>query len=854
MKRLTIGILAHVDAGKTTLCEGLLYNAGVIDRLGRVDKKNAYLDTFSLEKERGITIFSKQAFLSFGDTEITLIDTPGHIDFSCDTERALSVEDYAILVISAQNGVEAHTKTLWKLLRARKIPTFIFVNKTDICEKTKAEIMSELRHSLARECVNMLSSEDIAGASEALMAEFFDTGAILDSSVISAIADCEIFPVYFGSALKNEGVREFLSGLDRYTFMPRYSSTLFGARVYKISKDKSGNRLSYLKITGGSLLSKSKIRFDDTEEKVEEIRIYSADKYTQIKEAKAGMLVALTGLTKTYAGMGLGFENNDETTLEPVLEYRMNLPEGKSPYEYYLKFLSLLEEEPSLSIHYKETGIAKSSGGEICVRLMGEIQLEVLTRLIEERFDIHVTFSEGEILYKETISDVSYGNGHFEPLRHYAEVHLRLEPLPRGRGIVCDSECSTDILAKSWQRLILTHLEEKSHKGALIGSPITDVKITVTAGRAHVKHTEGGDFRQATYRAVRQGLMKANSILLEPTFNFTLELPKDCLGRAMTDISNMHGNIDTPSFIGDTAILTGVCPVSTMRSYPIEFRAYTRGEGKITLTGGEYMPCHNSDEVISQRAYNAELDERNTPNSVFCKNGAGYVVRWDEADALMDISDDAGKEDVIYKERAVRSTLTKYEGTVKEDKELLAIFEKTYGKIRPRAVAEKVENAAKDYTQKSEKPRKLKPRGDDYLIIDGYNLIFAWDRLRQASEKDFSLARDVLITMMCNYSSFRRVKVIIVFDAYKNRGGEGSLEKYGNVTVAYTKEGQTADAYIEKTAHALVKEHSVRVVTSDMQEQFIVLGVGALRVSTQEFAKEMQINEEEISSVINSLQ
>ena len=849
MKRLTVGILAHVDAGKTTLSEALLYNAGVIDRLGRVDKGNTFLDTFSLEKERGITIFSKQARLSFGDTELTLIDTPGHVDFSCETERALSVEDYAILVLSAPSGVEAHTKTLWRLLAARKIPTFIFVNKTDISEKTRKEITDELKSALAPECADMLSPEDIAGADEELMGEFFEEGAMSDESVRDAILGRRLFPVYFGSALKDAGVREFLVGLDRYTRAKSYGERLFGARVYKIGRDKGGNRLTYMKITGGRLSAKEKITTRE-EEKVEEIRLYSADKYTSVREASAGMLVAVTGLSHSFAGEGLGFERNDETAITPVLEYRMNLPEGASDYEYYLKLLSLLEEEPSLSIRYEEKARGR---GEINVRLMGEIQLEVLTRMIEERFGIAVSFSEGDILYKETVAEECIGCGHFEPLRHYAEVHLRIEPIERGRGIICESECSTDLLARNWQRLILTHLEEKVHRGVLTGSPITDVKITLTAGRAHLKHTEGGDFRQATYRAVRQGLMKARSVLLEPTFNYIIELPSEALGRAMSDISNMHGTQNAPSFVGESAILTGSCPVATMRAYAIELRKYTHGEGKITLTPGEFIPCHNAEEVIAVRGYSPELDERNTPNSVFCKNGAGYVVHWSEADALMHLSSDDGLEETIYQNSAVRSTRTEYKGTAAEDKELLRIFESTYGKIKPRRAAERVENSATDAQPRPEKPRKQKPRGDDYLIIDGYNLIFAWDTLRSASEKDFSLGRDTLITMMCSYASYKRVKVVIVFDAYKNKDATGHEEQYGKVTVAYTKRGETADSYIEKLTHSLAQKHSVRVVTSDLQEQLMVLGAGALRVSVREFAKEMQITDTEIKEVLDSL-
>lgn len=855
MKKITVGILAHVDAGKTTLSEGLLYSAGMINRLGRVDKRDAYLDTFSLERERGITIFSKQASLLFGDTEITLVDTPGHIDFSCEAERALSVEDYAILVVSASDGATSHTKTLFNLLAKRKIPTFIFVNKIDISEKTRAEIMGELRSALSPLCVDFSSSdtkyEDTAALDEKLMGEFFDTGSITDENIRAAISARKVFPCFFGSALKMTGVKEFLTELDRYIDNISYNDRIFGARIYKIARDSTGKRLTYMKITGGRLSAKDTLTFFDSDgnpitEKAEEIRIYSGEKYKSVREASAGTLCAVLGLAHTEVGMGIGFEKNDELTLSPVLDYKMILPSSVNVYEAYLKLAALAEEDPSLSLSYNER--AK----EIRVRLMGDIQVEVLRRLIEERFGLNVTFGEGSILYKETIASAVYGAGHFEPLRHYAEVHLLLEPLPTGSGIVCTSDCSTDILLLNWQRLILTHLEERAHRGVLTGSPITDVKITLTAGRAHIKHTEGGDFRQATYRAVRQALMKAESVLLEPTFKFRIELPAQNLGKAMTDITSMSGKANPPEIFGDTAVLTGVCPVATMRRYATELRAYTRGEGKIEMTVGEYMPCHNADEVIEQIGYSAELDERNTPNSVFCKAGAGYVVPWYEADALMHVAADAGDENTILEERAVRAQRVNYRGTAEDDKELMRIFESTYGKIKERRVAEKTENAAKS-EPKQEKPRKQKPRGDDYLLIDGYNFIFATDKFRALAESDISLARDTLTRIMCDYSAFRRCKVIIVFDAYKRRGGEGSIEKFGDVTVVYTKEKETADAYIEKTTHDISGEHSVRVVTSDYQEQLVVLGSGGLRVSTLEFMKEINLTDKEIKEVIDSL-
>jgi len=855
MKRIAVGILAHVDAGKTTLSEGLLYSAGVIDKLGRVDKRDAYLDTFSLERERGITIFSKQAILTFGDTVMTLVDTPGHVDFSCEAERALSVQDYAILVISAPDGVLAHTRTLWGLLRRRGIPTFIFVNKTDISERTRREIMAEIKKELSPSAADFSSldarEEDAAGADEHLMEEYFDTGALSDESIRESISRGRLFPCFFGSALKMTGIKDFLSELDRFTEGKKYSERIFGARVYKIARDPSGKRLTYLKITGASLKTKDTVTLRDREgnvyfDKVEEIRVYSGDKYRSTRTAESGEICAVLGLDHSEVGMGLGFEKSDEPTLSPVLDYKMILPNGVSVYEIYLKLLTLSEEDPALSITYNER--AK----EIRARLMGEIQIEVLRRVIKERFDIDVSFGEGAILYKETVLDTARGAGHFEPLRHYAEVHLTIEPLPEGSGIVAATDCSTDILALNWQRLVMTHIEERIHRGVLTGAPLTDVKITLTAGRAHQKHTEGGDFRQATYRAIRQGLMKAKSVLLEPTFDFTIELPTDSLGRAMNDITSMHGKCDPPEINGSIATLTGNAPVLTMRSYANELRAYTRGEGKIRMTVGAFAPAHNAEEVIMASGYDPALDERNTPNSVFCKAGSGYVVPWDEADAMMHVGDDAGSENTIFEERAVRATKTEYRGTAAEDKELMRIFESTYGKVKERRLAEQTVNEAPG-EQRAEKPKKQKPRGDDYLLIDGYNFIFAAEKFRRLAEKDISLARDTLTRIMCDYSAFKRVKVIIVFDAYKRRGGEGSTERLGDVSVVYTKEAETADAFIERATHDMASEHSVRVVTSDMQEQLIVLGSGGLRVSASEFVRELQLTDDEIKAAIDGL-
>lgn len=844
MKRLTVGILAHVDAGKTTLSEGLLFSSGTLQKLGRVDKKDAFLDTHQIERERGITIFSSQASLEFGDTLMTLIDTPGHVDFSCEAERALSVQDYAILVVSATDGVTAHTKTLWHLLSSRGIPTFIFVNKLDISERRREALLDELRCMLSPRCVDFSSDdsydffEACASNEERLMEEFFATDSLKAESIRHAIAKRRIFPCLFGSALKMKGVSELLSLIDKYAAGKNYSDSLFGAKIYKISRDPQGKRLTFMKITGGSLKPKDTIDItlpggEIVREKIEEIRLYSADKYKSASVAPAGSVCAVLGPVSTKVGMGLGFEPSDSGALSPVLDYRIILPKEANPYETYMRLLVLAEEDPSLSLTYEPTT------HELRVRLMGEIQIEVLRRVIEERFGVKVDFDEGEILYKETLADSSYGAGHFEPLRHYAEVHLRIDPLPEGSGIITATECPTDTLSLNWQRLIITHLEERVHRGVLTGAPLTDVKITLTAGKAHLKHTEGGDFRQATYRAVRQGLMKGESVLLEPTFDFRIELPRDNLGRLMTDITSMYGTTEAPEINETTAILEGRCPVATMRSYASELRAYTRGEGKIALTVGPYQPCHNTAEVIERRGYSPELDERNPAGSVFCKGGSGYAVPWNEADELMHITPTGVPKDIAEQTTVVRvAKKLDYRGTAEEDKELMRIFENTYGKIKPRKVAEKHENYAKA-PDKKEKPKKQKPKGDEYVIIDGYNFLFAIESLRRAADSDIARARDVLVRLMCDYASFRKCKVIVAFDAYKRQGGEGSTEEFGPVTVVYTKEKQTADAYIERATYEIAEEHNVRVVTSDYQEQLVVLGNGGLRVSPGEFYAEI---------------
>lgn len=852
MKNIVVGVLAHVDAGKTTLSEAMLYLSGTTDRLGRVDRRDAHLDTHALERERGITVFSKQAIFDTGDTHITLIDTPGHIDFSCETERTLAIEDYAVLIISATDGVTAHTRTLWRLLAARRIPAFIFVNKTDLSTRLRREICDELKCALSTGCIDFNSEgadsffEEVAASDERLMAGYFEGIMPTTEDIAERIRARKIFPCFFGSALRLEGVRELLSGIDRYTLPTEYQRNIFGAKVYKISRDKSGARISFAKITGGILRPKDTVEIrrgaDTITEKVEQIRVFSAERSTPLKEALPGDVVALYGLSGTAAGMGLGFEANDVAMLEPPLCYRMILPDGTDPHATYLALSQLAEEDPSLSLSYD------SESREIKVSLMGEIQKEVLVRLIADRLGIEVGFDEGRILYRETILGEVIGSGHFEPVGHYAEVHLRIEPLDEGSGVVCELDCDRDRLALNWQRLIATHVEERVHRGVLVGAPLTDVKITVIGGRAHQKHTVGGDFRAATYRAIRQGLMKAESVLLEPTFEFRIELPVSNLGRLLTDISNMHGEIDSTEADELSATVTGVCPVATIRSYPMTLRAYTHGHGQILLTPGEYRPAHNASEVVESIGYTPELDERNPAGSVFCRAGAGYSVPWYEADEKMhapperETEADDEKTDMPKKARAVR-----YGGTAEEDKELMRIFEATYGKPKKRTPVEKRVNENEE--QKPKRAPKPKKKGEDYLIVDGYNVIHAWDELKTVSSVDLSLARDTLIRLMCSYAAIRRCKVIIVFDAYMVKDGKGSIEKYGELTVIYTKERQTADAYIERTTYEIARENTVRVVTSDMDEQFIILGNGALRVSPKELREELNSTAEEIAEL-----
>ena len=851
MKRSVIGILAHVDAGKTTLSEAMLFTSGTREKFGRVDKRDSFLDTHTIERERGITVFSKQAQLQLENTEVTLIDTPGHVDFSCETERAVAIQDYAILVVSAAEGVTAHTMTLFGILSRNKIPTIIFVNKTDIAGRARRELTNELKLAFGSAVTDFnLEADDksrffeeCASADENLMSDFFECGEISTEKIQNSIRKRRIIPALFGSALKCEGIKSLLSAIDKYTLPRQYSESFLGIKVYKIGTDPTGARLTYLKLTGGKLSIKDTVNYIGKNgalisEKIESIRLYSADKYKSLKSAEAGMAVAVTGLSETRAGMGIGSEISSEMTLEPALEYKMTFEDaGIDTHRAFLEILPLADEDPALSLRFD------SDSREIKVKLMGDIQTEVLTRVIKDRFGYSVSFGEGSILYKETIASKCWGAGHFEPLMHYAEVRLRLEPLALGTGLVFTSDCPTDRLRANWQRLILSHLEERAHKGTLTGSPITDMKITLIAGRAHPKHTEGGDFREATFRALRQGLMKSEPVLLEPVFNFEIELPGELLGRAMTDISNMHGECDSPEFLTDTVKLTGSCPVYTMRSYSKELRAYSRGKGKITLTLAGYEPCHNAEEVISSTGYSAELDSSVSADSIFCKGGVGHSVPWYEADEKMH-TENPEESSTAYddnaEERSIpeRAKAQKYTGSAAEDKELMRIFESTYGKIKNRSAPEKRENAAP--SEAREKRRKQAVRGEDYIIIDGYNLIFAWKKLNELAKRELSHARDTLISILSNYNGFVKANIILVFDAYKRQENRGSVEEIGGITVVYTKERQTADAYIEKTTYSLGEKNSVRVVTSDYDEQLVVLGAGGIRVTPKEFIKEIE--------------
>ena len=850
-KQIVLGILAHVDSGKTTLSEAMLYRAGVTRRLGRVDHKDAFLDTDALEKARGITIFSKQALLTAGDTNITLLDTPGHVDFSTETERTLQVLDYAVLVVSGTDGVQSHTETLWRLLRRYHVPTFVFVNKMDLPGMERQELLAQLNRRLGEGFVDFGAKqadrdEALALCDENLMDRMLDAGQLQDADLIPAIARRHVFPCWFGAALKLEGVDALLDGLDRYT-RPAPALEAFGAKVFKVSQDEQGARLTWLRVTGGELKVKAQLTGEaDGEpwaEKANQLRLYSGAKYTLTEAIGPGRVCAVTGLTKARPGEGLGAErDSDLPVLEPVLSYQVLLPEGADVHAALGKLHRLEEEEPQLHVVWNETL------GEIHVQLMGEIQLEVLRSLLAERFGLEVEFGPGGILYKETITEPMEGVGHYEPLRHYAEVHLKLEPLPRGSGMQFAADCREEVLDKNWQRLVLTHLEEKQHLGVLTGSPLTDVKITLIAGRAHLKHTEGGDFRQATYRAVRQGLMLAKSQLLEPWYAFRLEVPAENIGRAMSDIQRMEGTFDPPESGEETAVLTGFAPVSTMRSYPMEVVSYTRGRGHLSLTLDGYRPCHNAQEVIAAIGYEPEHDLDNPADSVFCAHGAGFVVPWDQVRSHMHVDSGWGKSTRPEQEAAVpQRRAMAYRATLEEDAELLKIFERTYGPIKRDPLA------AFRPVQKRERPDFAAEQWEiapEYLLVDGYNIIFAWDELNALSKESLDAARHKLMDILCNYQGFQKCVLILVFDAYRVPGSPGSIEQYHNIHVVYTKEAETADMFIERVTHEIGRNRRVRVATSDGMEQIIILGHGALRVSARMFHEEVQNVEKQIRALV----
>ena len=850
-KQIVLGILAHVDSGKTTLSEAMLYRAGVTRHLGRVDHKDAFLDTDALEKARGITIFSKQALLTAGDTDITLLDTPGHVDFSTETERTLQVLDYAVLVVSGTDGVQSHTETLWRLLRRYHVPTFVFVNKMDLPGMERQELLAQLNRRLGEGFVDFGAEqadrdEALALCDETLMNRMLDAGQLQDADLIPAIARRHMFPCWFGSALKLEGVDELLDGLDRFT-RPAPALEAFGAKVFKVSQDEQGARLTWLRVTGGELKVKAQLTGEaDGEpwaEKANQLRLYSGAKYTLTEAIGSGQVCAVTGLTKARPGEGLGAErDSDLPVLEPVLSYQVLLPEGADVHAALGKLHRLEEEEPQLHVVWNETL------GEIHVQLMGEIQLEVLRSLLAERFGLQVEFGPGGILYKETITEPMEGVGHYEPLRHYAEVHLKLEPLPRGSGMQFAADCREEVLDKNWQRLVLTHLEEKQHLGVLTGSPLTDMKITLIAGRAHLKHTEGGDFRQATYRAVRQGLMLAKSQLLEPWYAFRLEVPAENIGRAMSDIQRMEGTFDPPESGEETAVLTGFAPVSTMRSYPMEVVSYTRGRGHLSLTLDGYRPCHNAQEVIAAIGYEPEHDLDNPADSVFCAHGAGFVVPWDQVRSHMHVDSGWGKSTRPEQEAAVpQRRAMAYRATLEEDAELLKIFERTYGPIKRDPLA------AFRPVQKRERPDFAAEQWEiapEYLLVDGYNIIFAWDELNALSKESLDAARHKLMDILCNYQGFQKCVLILVFDAYRVPGSPGSIEQYHNIHVVYTKEAETADMFIERVTHEIGRNRRVRVATSDGMEQIIILGHGALRVSARMFHEEVQNVEKQIRALV----
>lgn len=859
MKNIVMGILAHVDAGKTTLSESMLYLSGTVRKLGRVDHKDAFLDTYALERDRGITIFSKQAVFSLGNKKVNLLDTPGHVDFSAEMERTLQVLDYAVLVISGADGIQGHTETLWKLLKLYDIPTFIFINKMDQQGTDQAALLSELKERLDEGCIafgkeeSIETLEELAMTDEKVLDYFMEHESIRKEDICRLIKERRVFPCYFGSALKLEGVQELLYGFERY--MEPYTGTEeFGAKVFKISRDDKGERLTFLKVTGGKLVVKMPVNLVDKEEKVNQIRIYSGAKYETVNEVGAGGVCAVTGLVSSYIGQGFGVEKGTAAPfLEPVLTYQMILPDGADTTKVLRELKQLEEEEPLLNI------VWNPALEEIHVQLMGEVQTEILKTMIAERFHLDVEFGTGKIVYKETIKNPVVGVGHYEPLRHYAEVHLKMEPLEAGSGLVFDADCSEDVLDRNWQRLILTHLQEREHPGVLTGSPITDMKITIVAGRAHLKHTEGGDFRQATYRAVRQGLKSAESILLEPWYSFVLEVPSDQVGRAMSDIGQMNGSFEGPEAEDKQGMvrLTGTAPASEMRDYQREVWAYTKGRGRITFTLKGYEPCHNAEEVIEQIGYDSERDIDNPTGSVFCAHGAGFLVKWDEVPEYMHIKEDflsEGSDEISEEEQTITENAhfgnSSYSSGYGDDPELLAIMEREFGskqKERDRYSGYRKQTVSAPMPRKTvikdTEPKK------EYLLVDGYNVIFVWEELNELAKASIDAARNKLMDILSNYQGFTGCTLILVFDAYKVKGSQGEVQKYHNIYVVYTKEAETADQYIEKTTHEIGRKYKVTVATSDALEQVIVMGQGAYRISARDFYEEVERTEKQIREI-----
>ena len=887
MKNIVAGILAHVDSGKTTLSEAMLYQAGQIRKLGRVDHQDTYLDTDSQEKDRGITIFSKQAELAYADMHIALLDTPGHVDFGTEMERTLQVLDYVVLVINGMDGVQSHTETLWKLLERYGIPVFIFVNKMDMTGYDRDYLMDNIRHRLSDGCVDFLcedSGEQIAMCDEAMLEHFLETGANDEQDVVNAIAGRKLFPCYFGSALKNEGVSELLDGMNRYVVEPVRGEE-FGARVFKIGRDDKGERLTYMKVTGGVLKLKDVLTLrnsqgEESHEKVNQIRVYSGAKYDMVTQVPAGCVCAVPGLVNTYGRQGIGACPDGELpSLEPVLSYKVMYPTDVDAVTMVSKLRLLEEEDPQLQVQWNETA------GEIYIKVMGQVQLEVVAQMVRDRFEIAITYGQGRISYKETIAAPVMGVGHFEPLRHYAEVHLLLEPMENGSGMCFDSICSEDVLDKNWQRLILTHLQEREFRGVLTGSPITDMKISITAGRAHQKHTEGGDFRQATYRAVRQGLMMAESVLLEPVYAFKIEVPQEYAGRVLADIVKMSGTMDGQEISGETTVITGHAPVYTMREYYSELTAFSRGTGRLQVDIDGYQPCHNTEEVLAERHYDPELDRFNPSSSVFCAHGAGYLVDWYDVYENMHVKEDPGFEisgQLGYTEDsyAMDIPVNRPGKSVSEmsitDEELSEIFARTFGgdykdkdvalngRFRRTTSEYKVNGQYNKSQSRDRQPGngplvgsrpadrgiatpgafKRRKSGEDYVIVDGYNVIFAWDTLRELSEHNIDSARGKLMDILSNYQGYMNCKLIVVFDGYKVKDNKGERFPYDDIEVVYTKEGETADAHIEKLTHELARKHKVTVVTSDGLEQIVTMGQGAIRMSSRDFKAEVErVNE-----------